>query len=146
MLNQVHIIGHLGKAPEIKQTQSGQRFASFTVATTERWTDKTTDKKRERTEWHRVVVWSERLVELAGELNKGSKVWVVGALATRPWTDDKGVERFVTEIILKGFRADLQRLERIPGVSEPGEGAGRRNVADPEGQDDYGHEREYENA
>lgn len=146
-VNKVHLLGYLGGDPDMRRTGSGSRYARFSLATSETWRDQTTGKRRERTEWHQVVVWNEHLLRVVDDLRKGSRVWIVGANATRSWTDDKGVERFLTEVIIRGLQSDLQRVERIPGEREPGEGGGRRrDTPEPGGEDDYGHEREYEDA
>ncbi|WP_170937392.1 MULTISPECIES: single-stranded DNA-binding protein [Rhodomicrobium] len=130
MLNKVLLIGHLGQAPQLKQTSGGQPFAILSLATTERWRDKA-GNRHERTEWHRIVVWRENLLEFVERLKKGSKVWVEGSLASRRWEDEKGIERYTTEIVLQGFNARLERLDRSKG-----------GVPDPEGEDAYGTERE----
>ena len=106
-VNRAILIGNLGHDPEIRQTKSGDSVAGFSLATSERWTDKQTSEKRERTEWHRVVVFG-KTAEIAQQyLTKGSKVYIEGAIKTRKWTDDKGVERYTTEIVLSPFRGLL---------------------------------------
>ena len=127
MLNKVHLIGRLGQPPQIKRTQSGQRYAQLSLATSRRWRDKATGEKRESTEWHRVVVWSEALLDVVEKyLAQGSKLWVEGSLATRKWTDTDGIERFVTEVVVQGIDGRLVMLDR------------RKGVADPEDEDGYG--------
>ncbi len=98
-LNKVHLIGNLGKDPEVRYTQNGTAVASFNIATSESWKDKNSGEKQERTEWHHITLWS-RLAEVAGEfLKKGMQVYIEGKLQTRKWTDDKGVDRYTTEIV-----------------------------------------------
>lgn len=98
MLNTVQLIGHLGRAPEVRYTAAGDPVANLSLATTERWTDRTTGERREHTEWHRISFFG-RLAEVAGQyLNKGSLVYVSGQLHTRTWTDSDGVQRYATEI------------------------------------------------
>ena len=98
MINQVLIIGNLGGAPEIRETTNGTKVASFNVATTERWKDKS-GQQQESTEWHKIVAW-DRLAEICGQyLQKGSKVYIEGRLKTRKWTDQNGLDRYITEII-----------------------------------------------
>jgi single-strand DNA-binding protein len=138
MLNKVHLIGHLGQAPEIKRTQRGERYAALSVATSESWRDRATGERHQRTEWHRVVVWSEPLIEAAAQLKTGAKVWIEGKLASRAWTDDDGVKRYATEIVLQAFRGDLQPLDRKPGE--------RLAVPDPDGPDSYGRSKDYAGA
>jgi single-strand DNA-binding protein len=139
-VNKAIIVGHLGADPEIRRTQSGAAIASFSLATSERWTDKATGEKRERTEWHRVVIFSEPLVKVADQyLKKGSKAYVEGAMATRKWTDAKGVERFTTEVVLNAFNSKLvllDRVERAPAATEESYGAGAQAPA-PAGKDFY---------
>jgi single-strand DNA-binding protein len=107
-VNKVILLGHLGKDPEIRSTQSGNRIANFSVATSESWKDKSTGEKRERTEWHRVVIFNEGLAGVAEKyLRKGSKVYLEGQLQTRKWTDQQGNDRYSTEVVLQGFGSQL---------------------------------------
>ena len=107
-INKAILIGHLGNDPEITNLNSGGQVARFRVATGERWTDKATGEKRERTEWHTVVIFNEGLVRVAEQyLRKGSKVYVEGQLATRKWSGQDGVERYSTEIVLRQFRGEI---------------------------------------
>lgn len=111
-VNKAIIIGNLGKDPEIRRTQDGKPIANLSVATSETWRDKATGERKERTEWHRVVVFNEQLAKLAEQyLRKGSKVYVEGQLQTRKWTDQAGVEKFSTEVVLHGFNATLTMLD-----------------------------------
>jgi single-strand DNA-binding protein len=119
-VNKAILVGHLGADPEIRRSQSGPPVASFSLATSESWRDKATGERKERTDWHRVVVLNEQLVKIAEQyLKKGSKVYLEGAMRTRKWTDAKGVERYITEVILTGYQAKivmLDRAERVPGA------------------------------
>jgi single-strand DNA-binding protein len=130
-VNKVILIGNLGKDPEIRSTNDGTRIANFTLATSENWRDKASGERRERTEWHRVVIFNERLAEVAEKyLKKGAKVYVEGALQTRKWTDKEGQERYTTEVVLQRFRGELTMLDSRGGgggdfAEEPaGAGAG----------------------
>lgn len=111
-LNKVLIIGNLGKDPEIRSTQSGKEIANLSIATSESWKDKSSGERKERTEWHRVSIFNEALVSVAKNyLKKGSKVYIEGALQTRKWTDQQGVEKYSTEIVLQGYNAVLSMLD-----------------------------------
>jgi single-strand DNA-binding protein len=110
-VNKVIIVGNLGKDPEIRSTQNGSRIASFSVATSESWRDKSSGERKERTEWHRVVIYNENLVKVCEDyLVKGAKVYVEGSLQTRKWTDNQGQERYSTEIVLQKFGGTLTIL------------------------------------
>jgi single-strand DNA-binding protein len=120
MLNQVMLIGHVGKDPEIRSTGTGVQMATLSLATSERWTDKASGQKKERTEWHRITVWSEGLVGVVDKfVSKGSKLYVCGKLQTRKWVDHKGADRYTTEIVLNGFDAKLVLLDKNPNGYEP---------------------------
>lgn len=111
-VNKVIIIGNLGKDPEIRRTQDGKAIANLTVATSESWRDKSSGERKEKTEWHRVVIFSEPLCKIAEQyLKKGAKVYLEGALQTRKWTDQSGVEKYSTEIVLQGFNGTLTMLD-----------------------------------
>ena len=113
MLNRVMLIGHIGQDPEIRSTQQGKQVATLSLATSERWTDRQTSEKKERTEWHRIVVWPEGLVGLIEKyVRKGSKIYVEGTLRTRKWQDQHGVDRYSTEVVLNGFDAKLWLLDK----------------------------------
>jgi single-strand DNA-binding protein len=115
-VNKVILIGNLGRDPEVRSTQDGVRIANFTVATSESWRDKTSGERKERTEWHRVVIFNENLVGIAEKyLKKGAKVYVEGALQSRKWTDNSGQERYTTEIVLTRFRGELTMLDGAGG-------------------------------
>jgi single-strand DNA-binding protein len=126
-VNKVIIVGNLGRDPEIRSTQDGTKIANFTVATSERWRDRASGEMQERTEWHRVVIFNERLVDVTERfLKKGAKVYLEGALQTRKWTDKDGQEKYTTEIVLAKFRGELTMLDgrREGGGDEGGHGGG----------------------
>jgi single-strand DNA-binding protein len=126
-INKAILVGNLGRDPEMRSTQDGQRIATFTLATSENWRDRASGERRERTEWHRVVIFNERLAEIAEKyLRKGSKVYLEGALQTRKWTDQGGQERYTTEIVLGKFRGELTMLDGAGGARSSGatEGGG----------------------
>jgi single-strand DNA-binding protein len=111
----VQVCGHLGADPEIRTLESGAKVANFRVATTQRWKDKETQQPQERTEWHRVAVFDERLVDLTERfLVKGSKVLIEGTLQTRKWTDKDSQERYTTEIVLPKVRGELRLMDPAP--------------------------------
>ena len=122
-VNKVILIGNLGADPEIRRTQDGRPIANLRVATTETWRDKGTGERREKTEWHRVVIFNEQLCRIAEQyLKKGSKVYLEGALQTRKWQDQQGQERYSTEVVLQGFNAQLTMLDGRAGGAEAGGG------------------------
>lgn len=113
-VNKVILVGNLGDAPEIHDLNSGTRVANMSIATSEGWRDKNTGERRQITEWHRVVIFNEKLVEFAEQyLKKGSKVYIEGQLQTRKWQDQSGNDRYTTEVVLKNFRGELQKLDPI---------------------------------
>lgn len=119
-VNKVILVGNLGRDPEIRSTQDGMRIANLAVATSESWRDRVSGERKERTEWHRVVIFNERLAEIAEKyLKKGSKVYVEGALQTRKWTDNSGQERYTTEVVLQRFRGELTMLDGARGAGGP---------------------------
>ena len=119
-INKVILVGNLGRDPEIRSIQDGMRIANLAIATSETWRDKMSGERKERTEWHRVVIFNERLSEVAEKyLRKGSKVYVEGALQTRKWTDNSGQERYTTEVVLQRFRGELTMLDGARGGSGP---------------------------
>jgi single-strand DNA-binding protein len=124
-VNKVILVGNLGRDPEIRSTNDGTRIANLNLATSESWRDRTSGERRERTEWHRVVIFNERLVEIAEKyLRKGSKLYVEGALQTRKWTDNAGVEKYSTEVVLQKFRGELTMLDGAAGGRGQGAGGG----------------------
>src|SRR5437762_5290198 len=116
-INKVILVGNLGRDPEMRSTQDGTRIANFTVATSESWRDRVSGERKERTEWHRVVIFNERLAEIAEKyLKKGAKVYLEGALQTRKWSDNSGQERYTTEVVLQRFRGELTMLDGAGGA------------------------------
>ena len=110
-LNKVILIGRLGNDPQISSLNSGDKVANLSLATSERWKDRNTGEQRERTEWHRVVIFNEHLVRIAEQyLRKGSLIYIEGQLQTRKWTDQAGVEKYTTEIVLQRYRGELNML------------------------------------
>ncbi|MGN6309214.1 MAG: single-stranded DNA-binding protein [Xanthobacteraceae bacterium] len=115
-VNKVILVGNLGADPEIKRTQDGRPIANLRIATSETWRDKNTGERKEKTEWHRVVIFSEGLCRVAEQyLKKGAKVYIEGQLQTRKWTDQSGAERYSTEVVLQGFNATLTMLDGRSG-------------------------------
>ena len=114
-LNKVMLIGHVGKDPDIRRTQDGRPIAAFSVATSEHWRDKQTGERKEKTEWHRVVVMNDGLAKIVEQYVKtGAKLYVEGALQTRKWEDKDGAERTTTEIVISGFTGTLTMLDGKP--------------------------------
>jgi single-strand DNA-binding protein len=121
-VNKVILIGNLGADPEIRRTQDGRPIANLRVATSETWRDKNSGERRERTEWHRVVVFNEGLCKIVEQyLRKGSKVYIEGQLQTREWEDQSGQKRYTTEVVLQGFNSALTMLDGRGGGEERGE-------------------------
>jgi single-strand DNA-binding protein len=119
-VNKAILIGNVGKAPEVRRTQDGRPIVTLSVATSESWRDRATGERREKTEWHRVVVFTEALAKVAEQyLKKGSKVYCEGKLVTREWTDGKGEKRRTTEIVLNDFHAHLVLLDKPTGTRPP---------------------------
>ena len=115
-VNKVILIGNLGRDPEMRSTQDGMRIANLAVATSESWRDRVSGERKERTEWHRVVIFNENLCRIAEQyLKKGSKVYIEGALQTRKWTDQSGAEKYTTEVVLQGFNSNLTMLDSRGG-------------------------------
>ena len=111
-VNKVILIGNLGKDPEIRSFQNGGRVANLTIATSENWKDKATGEKKERTEWHRVVIFNENLIGVAERfLKKGRKVYIEGQLETRKWQDQSGQEKYSTEVVLRPFRGEIALID-----------------------------------
>ena len=130
-VNKVILVGNLGRDPEVRHTQDGSPIVNLSVATSENWRDRSSGERRERTEWHRVVIFNDRLGEVAQKfLRKGSKVYLEGQLQTRKWTDQNGNDRYTTEVVLGRFRGELTMLD------SRGEGGG--------GVGDYGGQPAYE--
>ncbi len=120
-VNKVILVGNLGKDPEIRSTQDGKEIANLTIATSESWKDRSSGERKEKTEWHRVVIFSDGLVNIAKQyLKKGAKVYIEGQLQTRKWTDKDGHEKYSTEVVLSNFNSTLTMLDGRSG----GESAG----------------------
>jgi len=116
-VNKVILVGNLGKDPEIRRTQDGRPIANLRIATSESWRDKVSGERREKTEWHSVVIFNENLCKVAEQyLRKGSKVYIEGQLQTRKWQDQSGQERYSTEVVLQGFNGTLTMLDGRPGA------------------------------
>jgi single-strand DNA-binding protein len=129
-VNKVILVGNLGKDPAVRRMNSGDQVVSFPLATSETWRDKQTGERKEKTEWHNVVVFNENIGKIVEQYcKKGSKVYVEGQLQTRKWTDQSGVEKYTTEVVLQRFRGELTLLDGRSGGSEgrdaiPGEERG----------------------
>jgi single-strand DNA-binding protein len=122
-VNKVILVGNLGADPEIRQTQDGRPIANLSIATSESWRDKGTGERKERTEWHRVVIFSEGLAKIAEQyLKKGAKVYVEGQLQTRKWTDQSGQDKYTTEVVLSGFNGTMTMLDSRTGAGSGGGG------------------------
>jgi single-strand DNA-binding protein len=114
-VNKVILVGNLGKDPEVRSMQSGDKVCSFSIATSESWKDKASGEKQERTQWHNIVIWNQPLVKVAESyLKKGSKVYIEGQLETRKWEKD-GVDRYTTEVVLRPFRGEMTLLDSKGG-------------------------------
>ena len=111
-INKVTLIGNVGNEPEIRQTQAGKEIANLSIATSESWNDRNSGERREKTEWHRVVIFNEGLVKVVKNyVHKGSKLYIEGALQTRKWTGQDGVEKYTTEVVLQGYGGNLTMLD-----------------------------------
>jgi len=145
-VNKVILVGNLGRDPEIRSLQDGTKVANLSVATSESWRDRESGERRERTEWHRVVIFNDRVADVAEKyLRKGSKVYLEGQLQTRKWTGQDGQDRYTTEVVLQRFRGELTMLDsRSGGGGESGGGGGDYGSggAGGGGGGDYGGGRE----
>ena len=136
-VNKVILVGNVGRDPEIRSTQSGQKIANLTLATSESWKDKNTRERQERTEWHRVVIFGNALAEIVERyVKKGSKLYIEGSLQTRKWTDRDGNERYTTEVVLQPFSGQLTMLDTRAGsgggdYGQGGYGGGAMNEDNP---------------
>src|ERR1700744_4432880 len=111
-VNKVILVGNLGKEPEVRSTQDGSKIVNLTLATSDTWNDRASGERKERTEWHRVVIFNDRVADVAERfLKKGAKIYVEGALQTRKWTDQQGQERYTTEVVIGRFRGELTMLD-----------------------------------
>ena len=135
-VNKVILVGNLGRDPEVRHTQSNQKIVQLAIATSERWKDRQSGDTRERTEWHRVVIFNENLAEIAERyLRKGSPVYLEGTLQTRKWTDQSGQDRYTTEVVVPRFRGELTLMG-----SGAREGGGGTEIGSPE---DFGGDTGY---
>ena len=124
-VNKVILVGNLGKDPEVRRMTSGEPVVNLSIATSESWRDKASGERKEKTEWHRVVIFNKNLADVAEKyLRKGAKVYVEGSLQTRKWTDKDGAEKYSTEVVLQNFRGELTMLD-----GKGGEGGGARSGA-----------------
>ena len=124
-VNKVILVGNLGRDPEIRSTQDGREIANLAIATSESWKDRNTGERKEKTEWHRVVVFNEGLVSvIKNYLKKGAKVYIEGQLQTRKWTDKDGQEKYSTEVVLQGFNGSLTMLDGKSGGGDNSAGGG----------------------
>src|SRR5690242_9338171 len=137
-VNKVILVGNLGKDPETRRLQSGDPVVNLSIATSESWRDKASGERKEKTEWHRVVIFNKNLAEVAEKyLRKGSKVYVEGALQTRKWTDKDGQEKYSTEVVLQNFRGELTMLDtRGEGGSAMSRSGGGGSMSEPAGNFD----------
>ena len=127
-VNKVILVGNLGRDPEVRYAQDGTKIVTFSMATSENWKDKNTGERREKTEWHRVVLFNDRLGDVAEKyLHKGSKVYIEGALQTRKWAGNDGVEKYTTEVVLQRYRGELTMLDTR------GAGSGEYATGEPGG-------------
>ena len=137
-VNKVILIGNLGRDPEVRSMQDGGKIVQLSVATSEQWRDRASGERKERTEWHRVVIFNERLAEVAEQyLQKGSKVYLEGQLQTRKWQDKEGQDRYTTEVVLGKFRGELTMLDGR-GDSGGGSGGGDYGGGSSSSGGDYG--------
>ena len=128
-VNKVILVGNVGKDPEIRSMQSGGKIANLSIATSETWNDKASGERKEKTEWHRVVIFNDRLVDVVERfVKKGRKLYVEGSLQTRKWTDQSGQEKYSTEIVVDRFRGDITLLDSARGGEEGGESGGYGNA------------------
>jgi single-strand DNA-binding protein len=132
-VNKVILVGNLGKDPEVRRMQDGRPIVNLSVATSENWRDKATGERRERTEWHRVVIFNEQLAKIAEQyLKKGAKVYLEGQLQTRKWQDQQGQDKYSTEVVLQGFSSVLTMLDRAGG------GAGGGDYSSDDASSEFG--------
>lgn len=135
-VNKVILVGNLGRDPEVRTTQAGDKIVNLNLATSETWRDRNSGERKERTEWHRVVIFNDRLADVAEQyLRKGSKVYIEGQLQTRKWTDQSGQEKYTTEVVLQRFRGELTMLDTRGG------GGGGGGMGDDYGRDSGGGSR-----
>ena len=138
-VNKVILIGNLGRDPEVRHTNDGRPIVNLSVATSESWRDKSSGERKEKTEWHRVVIFDEKVCEVAQKyLNKGSTVYLEGSLQTRKWTDQQGVEKYSTEVVLQRFSGKLTMLGSRGGGGGGDYGGGGGGGGGGSSSDDFG--------
>jgi single-strand DNA-binding protein len=135
-VNKAILVGNLGADPEVRRTQDGKPIVNLRLATSESWRDKNTGERKEKTEWHRVVIFNEGLCKVAEQyLRKGAKVYIEGAIQTRKWTDQAGVEKYSTEVVLNGYGGTLTMLDKPNRDDQPSDsGSDRNSYADATGK------------
>lgn len=138
-VNRATLLGNVGRDPEIRSITSGERLANFTVATSETWRDRTSGERKEKTEWHRITVWGDKLVEIVEKyVRKGDKIYIEGKIETRKWTDNAGVERYSTDIVVKGFGGTINLLGDKRRNGADAGGGSRLGDRDPDPRYDQG--------
>jgi single-strand DNA-binding protein len=141
-VNKVTLVGNLGKDPEVRRLTSGEPVVSLSIATSETWRDKQSGERKEKTEWHKVVIFNENIAKVAEQyLRKGTKVYLEGQLQTRKWADQSGVEKYTTEIVLQRYRGEMTILDSRQGGGEDagmGGGSGDRQMSDRSGGGNFG--------
>ena len=131
-VNKVILVGNVGKDPEVRTTQDGSKIVNFSLATSETWNDRASGERKERTEWHRVVVFNDRIGDVVEKyVRKGSKLYVEGSLQTRKWTDQSGQEKYTTEVVIGRFRGELTMLDGARGGEGMGDSGPRQSAARP---------------
>ena len=135
-VNKVILVGNVGQDPELRATKDGKEIASFSIATTENWKDKSTGEKQSKSEWHRVVAFGGVVNVIKNYVKKGSKLYLEGKLQTRKWTDKEGVEKYTTEIILQGFNSTLQMLDSRNAAPSQNETVEKKSIEDIDFPDD----------
>ncbi len=142
-VNKVILVGNLGRDPEVRSMQTGDKVCNLSIATSERWKDKNTGEQQERTEWHRIVIFDQNLVDVSERyLTKGRKVYLEGQLQTRKWQDQDGADRYATEVVLQRFRGVLQILDTKKdgsGAEQRGGGGGQQYERNPSNGGGGGH-------
>ena len=137
-VNKVILVGNLGRDPEIRSMPNGDRIANLSIATSETWRDKASGERKEKTEWHRVVIFNDNIVKVVENyVKKGSTVYIEGALQTRKWTDQQGVEKYSTEIVVSRFKGELTMLGGRSDGGSAGGGYGGGQSGGGRGDDDY---------
>ncbi len=142
-VNKVILVGNLGRDPEIRNTQDGKKIANLSIATSDSWRDKNSGERKEKTEWHRVVIFNENLAIIAEKyLRKGSKVYIEGVLRTRKWTDQQGTEKYSTEVTLENFRGELTLLDNKADGEQGGQQQERPQAPPAQGRSHFEREQQ----